>query len=1447
MKNLKFGMVLNKSVYETDPNAYTFGLNLMRNNSEIETELISEIGNQLAITLPSGHKLIGHTNLYNKEIVLFSLKESTNEFNIYLQNDKELQLIASLDCFNYSTKHPIKGEFKLHNSCERIVYFYDGVEPDRFINIDNIDVHKLGSNFVCDSFLLTPAFEIPVIRFKSIDNFGGKLKSGSYELFVRYVDKMNNVTDWIIPEDDIYIFKESSKIYDKQLGSDEVTSKSITYYVDTADSSYKYLEVAVAINKSECYVYDRYPVNIKNITISDPYQKPTISYSSLIAVTAKYKNSQAMIQQDNRLIRANVKEDKIDWGYVQRMYVNNIKTFYQTSQADSDKNPVYQNQKSLMRDEVYALAIVYVKKDGSISPALHIPGRRLNWDPYGSQYIPASEPNPWHNRQNAGTTWEGDIFSPNSDSQHITGNYQAWQLWNTAIRWESALGIPGYHQVMNHNNEPILYPEDKDCEGNLIYPNIDGVMEPIRHHRMPDTTLEPHFENGIIKPLNLLFTNVDLPVEYPDIVGYYFCHSDRSFGKTILDKGIVSSIVERQYNDYVAETDISKSEFKPVTMLHQSLQTSKDNQRPKSYTIQTSNSVNVSGSGGDQRFCFIPACSENIAYSLNMNEEVTLPARMSPQFVGYDSPKSKFTQSVENSTFMKWELELITKDNNSKIVYDNRRKHKSRESDKFIKTQTFLKLDDVNRPSLTSRPVLDSTYIKADLNYANVNSEFNFVNKTQQEIGVIKLIENEENQAYLYDKNLGPSNLSSAACFPIPNNYTAANQSWIDKNLDPYEDNPWKMSYNYVSLKNYIPDLHSNLSTIKYEVNSEYNTPVLFGDIWISKFSFRKTFYGYVPHAGVWNNEVNASTPTNLKIFADNKEKESYDSTGNYTDLGTSYNAGWESVLIEAFYETDINASLRSEGDLVYYKSNNISEENTNDFVSSAPVYFQKFYPSFYGNAKDFLALEINANSIGRLTDNGEWVYFELFPNYYKLEDYYNNRRKYMFTGLESKSCSSCDNEYSNRIVWSEKSFNEIDTYRKFLVNNFIDLNSTAITNLFEINNQLLVLTKESLFGLPKTNQTIQLDNGTVNIGTGEYLSNPPQRLNNLFYSYGGNSGRFNLLPTEFGVFYVDTTQSKIYLFSDKLKEISEPINLFCNENLKFHLPYYNDNHTYKYGLGITTALDYQNKRFILHKKDFKPLFKIVTEPEANSLIFVDDKWYYVNNRTDLVEAEFTNPNYFENKSFTLSYDLKTGVWISFHSYQPNYMYYNDRIFFSTYDQRKIYSHDGNENREFYGSVYPFIIEYLNYISDKAIKCDNINYITRKQDFDKIWVYNESQSGIYNLIKRTNPYQTYTWSNTDKIISTHDNITRVTGLKNQVDNLTEPFYTKDWVDISNQYNIQGQGYIDKVPNITVHNFNRNLYEVEDLKDQYQKVRLYFRNKGEIRLQILDTNLTQSIR
>ncbi len=93
-------------------------------------------------------------------------------------------------------------------------------------------------------------------------------------------------------------------------------------------------------------------------------------------------------------------------------------------------------------------------------------------------------------------------------------------------------------------------------------------------------------------------------------------------------------------------------------------------------------------------------------------------------------------------------------------------------------------------------------------------------------------------------------------------------------------------------------------------------------------------------------------------------------------------------------------------------------------------------------------------------------------------------------------------------------------------------------------------------------------------------------------------------------------------------------------------------------GCGLHGVYDSKFDRVIISKLDYIPLSD---EIKYNSVT----QEFYIDYLTYTKTVELTDPTYFCNKSWTLSYNVNTGGWISFHSYIPNYYIAENNYFYS--------------------------------------------------------------------------------------------------------------------------------------------------------------------------------------
>jgi hypothetical protein len=495
-----------------------------------------------------------------------------------------------------------------------------------------------------------------------------------------------------------------------------------------------------------------------------------------------------------------------------------------------------------------------------------------------------------------------------------------------------------------------------------------------------------------------------------------------------------------------------------------------------------------------------------------------------------------------------------------------------------------------------------------------------------------------------------------------------------------------------------------------------------------------------------------------------------------------------------------------------------------------------------------------------KLQTSGDVITYDYERHYYsKAYDFFQSDKPYFPLDEDFNVCNECyDEEYPYRIYYSQQDTLESgrDYYRTILPNNYKDLDGYIgkITDLFTFKSKLFALTTNSCVMLPFRPQVVQTNEGTAYIGAGEFLSLPLVPLKTTDYAFGGTSHFKSRVITEYGAVFVDDISGRPFVVDENLTDLSLSgmRNFFQQEGtlslvsqMKSKGINYNIYSTSSpVGVGYITTYEPRFKRLIITKKDFSILpsflsaFSFTTTPINNTLSWDGARFVYKDNNGVLSYPELSNPFFFENKSFTLSFSFLTNSFVSFHSYLPEYLFNNYRNFFSN----SLYKHTG-DYQYYYDRKYDFVVDYIANLNTKEIK--TFSHVTLRNrtyyngftnnTFDRILAYNTHQSsGVIFLDKDKNFDLSH--NNLYSPVKSVGDTYRINGLRDNTISNSLPIWDYSWTTKSQQY------YIDKLPNILNINTNPNLFEQQRLKDYYLGLRLFYKPvyNEKITVDILDT-------
>ena len=353
----------------------------------------------------------------------------------------------------------------------------------------------------------------------------------------------------------------------------------------------------------------------------------------------------------------------------------------------------------------------------------------------------------------------------------------------------------------------------------------------------------------------------------------------------------------------------------------------------------------------------------------------------------------------------------------------------------------------------------------------------------------------------------------------------------------------------------------------------------------------------------------------------------------------------------------------------------------------------------------------------------------------------------------------TCYTKYPRRLLYSlpQKaaqqgvSLLKKDNWRVFLPNNFADYESN-ITSIKPIDRTaaLILFESQSPGMLPGVDQMQTSNGAAITIGDGKLFDRNLQQLSNseTSYEYASCQSRLSVLNTPAGVFWMNLNQGKIFTYAGGLKELSLKGNRFW---LNTYLPYKltEDFPTYSVldnpvaGIGCQTIYDNEYGLVYFCKRDFKLKKNLPVTVE-----YIGGSKFLING---IFVAKTGDPLYFDDCSWTLSYDPKIEEFVSFHDWHPNLSLGAKNTFLTTKDNG-IWKHNNicSLYCNYYGVDYPFEVEFQLDNKFAVATMRNVEYYIESfvynpencydrfhvldHGFDEAIVYNTEQvSGLLKL------------------------------------------------------------------------------------------------------------------
>jgi hypothetical protein len=572
--NATVGLNMDQSVNQIKPGTLTYALNAALENFDASSvNYQNEQGNEFCVSFPQGFTLIGnHFIAEQSKHIFFITNPNTGDCQIgYMDNnDCIYHTLVNGRCLNFNVNNPIQKTVHKITNCTTEIYWTDGLNPRRYLDINNVPYILTPQSELCDpvytdqldcnQLKIQPNFSIPFLNVVDVIS-GGELKAGTVQFAIQYCDAAGNAFT------SYYSVTNPTPIADPFITTvnyDYTVGKSVVVDITGLDTTgqYQYYNLAVittvnAITSVELVgtyfienSYDQVTYtgqNVDNIrlVIADIFEKYPY-----------YDIAQDLTAVQDVLVWDNLTSiDRLNYQSI----ATKIKLNWQTYRIPNNENYADElnatNLRGYLRDEVYAFEIVFLLKNGKQTDGFHIPGREIGYNDLQYPNVLDTDPD------FIGEPEPGTNYSP------------YWKIYNTATVIGSATGeaignaTPYQYGEMAYWESTEEYPCNEDLWGEL-------AGKRIRHHKFPDVLVSPIFENPVyvysgnqvvpvmqnnaVYPIGvrvdvgqistLIAQSLLTPEQKDDIVAFKIVRGDRGTNKSIVAKGILRNVgsYERQ-------------------------------------------------------------------------------------------------------------------------------------------------------------------------------------------------------------------------------------------------------------------------------------------------------------------------------------------------------------------------------------------------------------------------------------------------------------------------------------------------------------------------------------------------------------------------------------------------------------------------------------------------------------------------------------------------------------------------------------------------------------------------------------------------------------------------------------------------------------------------------------------------------------------------------------
>ena len=567
LNSASIGLNMDQTLNQIKPGTLTYALNAALENFDASSvNYQNEQGNEFCLQFPSGYSLIGTYFINEKNKHIFFITNpltGDSEIGYMDNNDCNYQKLVNAKCLNFNIDHPIHKAVHKITNCTTEIYWTDGFNPRRYLDIENIP-YLLAVNsdlcnptytdqLDCNQLKLQPNFNIPSLNVSDITT-GGDLTAGTYQFAIQYSDPSGN------PYTSYYSVTNPTPIADIALATvnfNYQVGKSIILDIGNLDvtGQFQYFNLAVikTINNiSAVELVGTYFIEEANNRITYTGQivdSIRLSINDIFEKFPYYEIADDLTAvQDVLVWKGLTSVDRINYQSI----ASQISLLWETYKIPDTENYADElnatNLRGYLRDEVYAFEIVFLLDNGKQTDGFHIPGREATPADLTLVYKANND----------------DFIGDEDEAPY-------WQIYNTASVLGTSTNAPIGNATAYQYGEFAYWEsvEEYPCNTN-VWGELSGQR--IRHHKFPDVLISPINEtsefsslslatmgNKAVYPIgvridtnqiiSLIQTSTLTQEQKSSIVGYKIVRGDRGTNKSIVGKGILRNVGKYKRED----------------------------------------------------------------------------------------------------------------------------------------------------------------------------------------------------------------------------------------------------------------------------------------------------------------------------------------------------------------------------------------------------------------------------------------------------------------------------------------------------------------------------------------------------------------------------------------------------------------------------------------------------------------------------------------------------------------------------------------------------------------------------------------------------------------------------------------------------------------------------------------------------------------------------------